>query len=35
VLAFASVWCAFAAVFSLLVIRRTVHASHNLAPGLV
>jgi hypothetical protein len=35
VLAFASVWCAFAALFSLLVIRRTVHASHNLAPGLV
>jgi hypothetical protein len=34
VLAFASIWCAFAAVVSLLVVRRTVHASRNLAPAM-
>jgi hypothetical protein len=33
VLAFASIWCAFAAVVSVLVVRRTVHAAHHLAPA--
>ena len=28
--AFASIWCAFAAVVSLLVVRRTVHAARHL-----
>jgi hypothetical protein len=32
-LAFASIWCAFAAVVSVLVVRRTVHAAHHLAPA--
>jgi hypothetical protein len=34
-LAFASVWCAFAAVVSVLVVRRTVHSAHHLAPALI
>jgi hypothetical protein len=29
--AFASVWCAFAAVVSVLILRRTVHVSHPVA----
>ncbi len=33
--AFSSIWCGFAAVVSVLVIRRTVHASKNLAPNLL
>jgi hypothetical protein len=33
VLAFASIWCAFAAVVSMLVVRRTIHAAHHLAPA--
>lgn len=32
--AFASIWCGFAALTSLLIIRRTRHASLNLAPAL-
>jgi hypothetical protein len=34
-LAFASVWCAFAAVVSLVVLRRTRHAALHLRPELV
>lgn len=34
-LAFASMWCAFAAVVSVLVVRRTRHASAHLRPSLV
>lgn len=30
---FASIWCAFAAVVSVLIVRRTRHASENLAPA--
>ena len=33
--AFASIWCGFAAVVSVLVVRRTVHASHRLAEELL
>lgn len=33
ILAFASIWCAFAAVVSVLIVRRTVHAAHHLAPA--
>lgn len=34
-LAFASVWCALAAAVSVLVVRRTRHASAHLRPSLV
>jgi hypothetical protein len=34
VVAFASIWCTFAAVVSLLIIRRTQHASNRLAEDL-
>lgn len=34
-LAFASMWCAFAAVVSVLVVRRTRHASAHLLPSFV
>lgn len=33
VLSFASIWCAFAAVVSVLIVRRTVHAAHHLVPA--
>ncbi len=32
VLAFASIWCALAAIVSLIIVRRTVHASRHLPP---
>lgn len=35
VLAFASVWCAFAAMVSVLVVRRTARVGRSLAPELV
>jgi len=33
VLAFASTWCALAAVASVLIVRRTVHATRHLTPN--
>jgi hypothetical protein len=35
VVAFASVWCAFAAVVSVLIVRRTVRASNQLAEQIL
>jgi len=32
VAAFASIWCALAALVSVLIVRRTVHASRHLCP---
>jgi hypothetical protein len=34
VLAFASIWCAFAALVSVLVVRRTAHAARRPTPAL-
>jgi hypothetical protein len=35
VVAFASVWCALAAVVSVLIVRRTVHVSHQVVGQLL
>ncbi|BEP14568.1 hypothetical protein acdb102_28790 [Acidothermaceae bacterium B102] len=34
-LAFASIWCGFAAAVSVLIVRRTIHAAHQLPERLL